>query len=118
MDRWIDVYNQILSKYHLSEHSVINMSTYQARQPKNKMEVYFNNWSKAKNYRIYKRLYVSDSVRIMIFFKKTTKTKGTDPKWPREIYRVISKTGNEYLINENNRRKVYLRHELREVAST
>ena len=89
------------------------MSPYQARQAKNKMDVYFNNWSIAKHDRIYKPLSVGDHVRIMI--KRTTKTKGTDAKWTREIYRIISKTNNEYLINENNRRILYLRHELREV---
>ena len=77
------------------------------------MDVYLNNWSIAKHDRIYKPLSVGQSVRIMI--KKTTKTKATDPKWTREIYRVIGKNNNEYLINENNRRKVYLRHKLREV---
>ena len=113
LDRWIDVQKQVLSKYSLSVHYSINMNPYQARQPRHKMQVYFNNWAKAKNYRIYKPLSVGDSVRIMI--KKTTKTKATDPKWMREIYRIIGKNGNEYLINENNRRKLYLKHELREV---
>ena len=113
LDRWIAIYKQVLSKYNLSEHSSINMSPYQARQPKNKMVVYFNNWAKAKHDRIYKPLSVGDSVRIMI--KRTTKTKATDPKWTREIYRTISKNGNDYLISENNRRKVYQRFELREV---
>ena len=57
---------------------------------------------------------MGDSVRIMI--KEIIKTKATDPKWTREIYRIICKNGKEYLINENNRKNVYLRHELREVA--
>jgi len=90
----------MLSKYNLSEHGSINMSPYQARQPTNKMEVHFNNWATAENDRIYKPLYVGANVRIMI--KKTTKTKATDPKWTREIYRIIGKNGNEYLISENN----------------
>ena len=114
LNRWIDVLKQVLSKYNLSEHSSIKMSPYQARQPKNKMDVYFNNWAKAKHDRIYKPLSVGDSVRIMI--KKTNKTKNTDPKWSREIYTVIGKYNNEYLINENNRKKIYLRHELRHAS--
>ena len=89
MDRWIDIYKQVPSKYNLSVHSRIKMSPYQARQPENKMEVYFNNWAKAKNDRIYKPLSVGVSVRIMI--KITTKTTATDPKWTREIYRIIEK---------------------------
>ena len=78
------------------------------------MDGYFNNWSKAKHDRLYKPLFVGDNVRIMI--KTTTKTKATDPKWTKEIYRIMGRSGNEYLIHETNRRKVYLRNELREVA--
>ena len=66
LNRWIDVLKQVLSTYNLSEHSSIKMSPYQARQPKNKMDVYFNNWAKAKFERKYKPLSVGDSVRIMI----------------------------------------------------
>ena len=78
------------------------MSPYQARLPKNKMEVHVNYWAKAKHDRLYKPLYVGDSVRIVI--KTINKTKGTDPKWTREIYRTIGKNGNAYRVNENNRK--------------
>ena len=80
----------------------MKMSPYQARQPKDKMYVCFNNWSKAKHDRLYKPLSVGDSVRIMI--RNINKTKGTDPKWTREIYRTIGKNGNAYRVNENNRK--------------
>jgi len=115
LDRWIDVLKPVLAKYNLSEHSSIKMSPYQAKQQKNKMDVYFNNWANSKHDRIYKPLSIGDNVRIMI--KKTNKTKATDPKWTREIYTIIGKSNNEYLINEYNRRKVYLRHELRHASS-
>ena len=49
------------------------MSPYQAQQPKHKMDVYFNNWSKAKQDRLYKPLSVGASVKIMI--KKRLKPK-------------------------------------------
>ena len=74
LDRWIDIYKQVLSKYGLAIHSSIKMSPYDARKSNNKVEVYVNNWAKAKNDRIYKPLHVGQSVRIMI--KITTKTKG------------------------------------------
>ena len=115
LDRWIDVLKPVLAKYNLSEHSSIKMSPYEAKQPKNKIEVYFNNWGNSKHDRIYKPLSVGDNVRIMI--KRTNKSKGTDPKWSKEIYTIIGKNNNEYLINENNRRKIYLRHELRHASS-
>lgn len=114
LDRWIDELKPVLSKYNLSHHSSIKMSPYEAKQPKNHIEVSFNNLSKAKYERRYKPLEVGQNVRVMI--KKTTKTKGTDAKWSREVYRVIAKKDNEYLISENNRRKNYMRHELREAS--
>ena len=112
--RWIDELKPALSKYNLSHHSSIKMSPYEAKQPKNQIEVSFNNLSKAKYERSYKPLDVGQNVRVMI--KKTTTTNGTYAKWSREVYRIIAKKDNEYLINDNNRRKVYLRHELREAA--
>ena len=81
---------------------------------KNQIEVSFNNLSKAKYERSYKPLDVGQNVRFMI--KKTTTTKGTDAKRSREVYIIIAKKDNEYIINEHNRRKVYLRHELREAS--
>ena len=76
----------------------LTMSPYEARQPKRKMDVHLNNWAKAKHDRIQKPLSVGDNVRIMI--KKTKKTRATNHKWTREIYRIINKNGNEYLIND------------------
>ena len=90
------------------------MSPYEAKQPKNHIEVSFNNLSKAKFERKYKPLEVGQNVRIMI--KKTSKSKGTDPKWTKEVYQIIDKKDNEYMINENNKRKIYLRHEIREAS--
>ena len=89
------------------------MSPYQAKQPKNHMEVVFNNYSKSKHERKYPTLNVNDNVRVMI--KKTTKTKATDPKWSKEVFKVVAKRNNEYLINDPNRKKVFLRNELLKV---
>ena len=114
VERWIDELKPALSKYNLSYHSTIKMSPYEAKQPKNHIEVSFNNLSKAKFERKYKPLEVGQNVRIMI--KKTNKSKGTDPKWTKEVYQIIGKKDNEYMINENNKRKIYLRHELREAS--
>ena len=70
VDRWIDVLKPTLSKYNLTPHSGTKMSPYQAKQPKNHMEVVFNNYSKSKHERTYPTLNVNDNVRVMI--KKTT----------------------------------------------
>ena len=113
VDRWIDVLKPTLSKYNLTPHSGTKMSPYQAKQPKNHMEVFFNNYSKSKHERKYPTLNVNDNVRVMI--KKTTKTKATDPKWSKEVFKVVAKRNNEYLINDPNRKKVFLRNELLKV---
>ena len=113
LDRWIDVLKPTLSKYNLTPHSGTQMSPYQAKQPKNHMEVLFNNYSKSKHERKYPTINVNDNVRVMI--KKTTKTKGTDPKWSQEVFKVIFKINDEYLINDNNRKRVFLRFELLKV---
>ena len=66
LNRLVDVYNQVLANYKLTEHSSIKMSPHEARKSKNKMDVYFNKWAIAKHDRIYKPLSVGDSVRIMV----------------------------------------------------
>ena len=109
VDRWIDVLDTSLGKYNLTDHSSIKMTPYQAKQPRNKMEVMFNNYSNSKHERTYPPLQANDEVRVMI--KKTALTKGTNAKWTREVFKVIGKHGIEYLINDN-KRKPYLRHEL------
>ena len=116
VDRWIDELEPSLAKYNLTEHSRLpKMSPFEAKQPKNKFEVEFNNISNMKKERLYPLLEVNDQVRVRQ--KKTTKTKGTDPKWSREIYKVIRKEGTTYMINDPNysRRKMYLRGELLKV---
>ena len=112
-DRWIDVLENVLSFYNLSEHSRLGgLSPSQAKQPKNKMDVFFSNWRQAKHDRTYPTISINDEVRVMI--KKTTKTKATDPKWSKDVYKVIGKQGTEYLVNDN-KRKPYLRNELLKV---
>ena len=110
VDKWVDSLKMTLAKYNLSVHSRLpNMSPYQARQPYNKQEVMFNNYTHSKNDVIYPLISVDDNVRIRI--KKTNKSKGTDPKWTREVYKIINKKANGYWVN-NNINKVYFRNEL------
>lgn len=113
VDKWIDSLEPSLAKYNLSKHTRLpNMNPYEAKQPKNKIEVMFNNYSQARHDIKYPLISVNDNVRVRI--KHTSKTKATDPKWTREVYKVIHKKNNEYLVN-NNTRKVYLRNELLKV---
>ena len=113
LDRWIDVIKPVLSKYNLSKHSAIKMSPYEAKRKNNYFDVLFNNYNNVKNDRNYEPLEVGDEVRIMI--KKTTKTKATDPKWTREIYKIVDKDNGEYILNTTAQKKSYNRFELLKV---
>ena len=113
LDRWIDVLKPTLYKYNLTPHSGAQMSPYQAKHPKNRMEVLFNNYSKSKHERKYPTISVNDNVRVMI--NNITTTKGTYPKWNQDVFKLILKGNDEYLINDNNRTRVCLRFELLKV---
>ncbi len=45
--------------------------------------------------------------------KKKTFTKAHDPKFSKEVYKVIGVGEGGYLINNPDHRRVWLRHELR-----
>ena len=77
------------------------------------MNVLVNIRKRAQFNRIYEPLQLNDLVRTYI--KKTVKTKSTDPKYSKEVYKIIGKQGNQYLINDQ-RRRVWNRHELFKVA--
>ena len=69
-------------------------------------------WVKSKKDRVYPELMVGDEVRVIL--TKDNKTKGYMPKWSTDTFKVTFVKDNEYTVN-NDRRKVYLRHELLKV---
>jgi ribosomal protein L21E len=73
------------------------------------MNVLVNIRKQAQFNRTYEPLETNDLVRIYI--KKTVQTKSRDPKYSKEVYKIIGKSGNQYLINDH-RKKVYNRWEL------
>ena len=76
--------------------------------------VSYNIWSKAKRNRQYPDLKVGDDVRVKLI--KDSKTKGYDPKWSKEIYKVTFIKDNDYMVNDD-KRKVYQRFEILKVAT-
>ena len=89
------------------------MSPNDARKPNNKLQVWHSLWSGAKRNRKYPELKIGDKVRYAK--TKDTKTKGYKPKWSAEIHEIkfINKT-NEYVL-DNDRKRLYSRHELLKV---
>ena len=49
--------------------------------------------------------FVGDDVRVKTI--KDSKTKGYDPKWSKEVYKVTFIKGNDYLVNDI-KRKTYI----------
>jgi hypothetical protein len=76
----------------------------------NYFNVTFHNYNNSKQDRKYSILKIGDDVKLMI--KQRTKTKGNDPKWSREVHKITHKSENTYLVSNDSRKKVYLRHEL------
>ena len=54
---------------------------------------------------------IGDKVRVML--KKKTFTKAHDPRFSKEVYRVIAISGDGYMINNPDHKRLWLRHELR-----
>ena len=74
--------------------------------------VSYNIWNKATRDRQYPKIYVGDDVRVKPI--KDSKTKGYDPKWSKDVYKVTFIKGHDYLVNDS-KRKTYIRHELLKV---
>ena len=64
---------------------------------------------KAKHNRRYPPLKLGSMVRVLL--KPSTLTKSWHDKWSQETYTIIGVQGRYYLVNDN-KRKVYLRHEI------
>ena len=112
---WTDVLPAVLKKYNNRIHGTIEMTPIEARKPENQIQVFFNIRQKAQFKRKYPDLKMSDQVRTYI--KPHTFKKGWDTSWSKEIYKIIhiSADGKQFLVNDN-KRKVYNRHELLKIT--
>ena len=92
------------------------MAPNKAKEGKHNMEVWLNINDKAKFSRKYPPLKRGDSVRVYI--KKKSFTKGYEPRFTKEIYKIlqISEDKKRYLIN-NNTQRLYSRHELKKIEA-
>ena len=108
--KWVDALQDTLNKYNNQEHSTIKMTPNEAKKRGNRDVVYFNMWEQASRDRAYPQLKVGDMVRTKE--KKKTGKKDYEDKWSRETYKITYIKGDDYLINDINRKRVFLRHEL------
>ena len=107
-NKWVDMIEPVLYKYNNTTHSTTEFKPVDAKLKENKLSVWWNLSNKAKRDRIYEDINKGDYVRKMI--KKTTFRKGTDDKWTNEKYKVLINDNNNYIINDNARKR-YHRHE-------
>ena len=108
-EEWIKIIPIFLKKYNNTEHSTTKEKPVNAIKPQYKMNVLVNIRKRAEFNRTYEPLEVGDLVRTYI--KKTVQTKSRDPKYSKEVYKIIGKSGDQYLINDH-RRRVWNRFEL------
>ena len=113
-EKWIDLLPQVLYQYNRQVHSTIKMTPIAAQLAQNREKVLSNIRKRATFNRVYEPIQVGDTVRTYI--KKTSFSKGTEPRYSETLYKVtdIQKNTNgdeEYTLNGKS--KLYLRHELR-----
>ena len=116
-DEWPRLLNKVIHKYNYDTVSTAhNLTPYEATKDSNKVQVWLSIYRKSRQNKMYEKIQVGDYVRIMQ--KKKTFTKGHEPRFSTEIYRVthVGKNGG-YLINNPDHRRVWWRHELRLVRA-
>ena len=113
-NQWTEHINNIVNKYNNTEHNTIKIKPVDAVKDVNFFWVAWHLANEAKrNYR-YPPLKTGDSVRANVKPKRGI-TKGHDPKYSKDVYKVLGISGNDYLLNHPTHHKVFLRHELLKV---
>ena len=108
-DKWTLELLHVLRKYNKTPHRTTELPPELARQDKNRLTVFMNIALKAKHNRKYAPVRLGSNVRVLL--KPSTFKKSWHDKWSPETYKIIGIDGRYYLVNDN-KKKVYLRHEL------
>ena len=117
-ERWIDLLPNVLDQYNKQVHSTIGMTPKEAQSIENRAKVLANIKKHAVFNRKYTEIKVGDTVRTYI--KKTSFSKGTEPRFSEVTYKVLQIDRNpngdqEYTLNDSKQRK-HLRHDLKLVS--
>ena len=84
------------------------------RKKENFLWVVWHLQNQARRQRKYPEISAGNMVRVNIK-PKHGKTKGYDPRWSSEKYKVIRVEDNSYLLDHPTKKKIFLRHELLKV---
>ena len=112
--KWIEHVDSIIKKYNNTEHNVILIKPVEATKKENFLWVAWHLQNNARRQRKYPEISVDDMVRVNIKPKHGI-TKGHDPKWSSQKYKVLRVDGNSYLLNHPTKRKLFMRHEMLKV---
>ena len=106
----------VLKKYNDTVHGTTGLTPNEARKDENRIRVWLHIWKRARFRRKYPPLHVGDEVRTLL--KPHTFKKGYQPSWSKDTYKITYVSGNQFLINDSDRRRVWNRHELLKVERT
>jgi hypothetical protein len=118
-ETWLKYLQSALKKYNSTPHSTTSVSPNEAKREDNHMKVWLNIKSKATFKRKYPPLRVGDRVRTYIKPNIYTK-KSYMPKWSNKVYTITAireEDGKDtlYMLDDPNRRHLWLRHLLLKV---
>jgi hypothetical protein len=117
-DQWTDHIGYVLLTYN---HKMINRTThmtpYDARKPKNELEVKQHIVLKAKHNRLYPDINIGDKVKIYV--KKKTFDKEHVPVWSKDSYEVesIDMLHDQQFYKVQDKKRPFMRHEILKVPS-
>ena len=106
---WVKHVKNIVTKYNNTGHNTTKIKPLDAVKKENNLWALWHLQNNATKDRKYPKINEGDMVRVNM--KKNKFTKGHEPNWSRERYKVVGIKGYQYLIPGINKDKLYLRHE-------
>ena len=108
-NEWVKHVRNIVDKHNNTLHSTIEIKPVEAVKQEKHLWVNWHLHNNSKKDRKYPKINEGDMVRVNITNKFA---KGHEPNWSSTRYKVVGINGNQYLIPNINKDKLYLRHEL------
>ena len=108
--RWVHRLQEVIKQYNQTAHSgIASLSPNKAGEEESKELVVKLNREKSTYNHTVSDLKAGDRVRVL---EANIFTKGTEPKWSKEVYDVVLAKGQTITINEDGNEKRYKRHKL------
>ena len=109
-ERWTEFLPAVLRKYNTTPHSTIKLTPNEAHNPENRFKVLVSIRKKTQWNRSYPKLEVGSLVRTRV--KKHTFKKGYTSSWSDKVFEVTFIKDGQYLIGNDNRHRIWNRHDL------